>query len=69
MQSDWEDRKGRFPIHYLFDGMCLDTFVTVSRIEFVVVASFVGSFWGRSIRGSTAGENQLKSPSWPARGV
>ena len=25
MQSDWEDRKDRFPMHYIFDGMCLDT--------------------------------------------
>ena len=33
MQSDWEDRKGRFPIHNLFDEMCLDTFLIVSRIE------------------------------------
>ena len=22
MQSDWKDRKDRFPINYLFDGMC-----------------------------------------------
>ena len=40
MQSDWEDRKGRFPIHYVFDGMCLDTFFIVSRIEFVVLFCF-----------------------------
>ena len=48
MQSDWEDRKGRFPIHYLFDGMCLDTFLIVSRIEFVVfvfvLVLFLGTF-------------------------
>ena len=36
MQSNWEDRKGRFPIQYLFDGMCLDTFLIVGRFEFVV---------------------------------
>ena len=36
MQSDWKDREGRLPIHYLFDGMCLDIFLIVSRIEFVV---------------------------------
>ena len=55
MQSDWEDRKGRFPINYLFDGMCLDTFLTVSRIEFVVFCFvfvlLLGAFdtreWGR----------------------
>ena len=41
MQSDWKDRKGRFPIHYLFDGMCPDTFLTVSRIEFVVSVLFL----------------------------
>ena len=29
-------RKDRFPIHCSFDGMCLDTFLIVSRIEFVV---------------------------------
>ena len=27
MQSDWEDRKGRFPIHCLFDAMSLDTYL------------------------------------------
>ena len=35
-----EDRKSRFPIHYLFDGMCLDTFLVVSRIEFVFLFCF-----------------------------
>ena len=40
MQSDWEDRKGRFPIHHLLDGMCLDTFRIVRRIEFVVFVLF-----------------------------
>ena len=35
MQSDGKDRKGRFPIHYLFDGMCLNIFLIVSRIEFL----------------------------------
>ena len=42
MQSDWKDRKGRFAIHYIFDGMCpRDTFLIVSRIEFVVLVVFV----------------------------
>ena len=70
MQSDWEDRKGRFPIHYLFDGMCLDTFLVVYRIEFVVFVSFllVRSFWGRLIRASRAGESQFQTASCPARG-
>ena len=63
MQSDWEDRKGRFPIHNLFDGMCLDTFLFVSRIEFVVFVLFLCSFWGRLIRGSSAGESQFKIAS------
>ena len=35
MQSDGKDRKGRFPIRYLFDGMCLNIFLIVSRIEFL----------------------------------
>ena len=67
VQSDWEDRKGRPPIHYLFDRMCLDTFLIVSRIEFVVFVLFLCSFWGRLIRRSRAGEGQLKTASWPAR--
>ena len=50
MQSDWEDRKGRFPIQNLFDGMCRDTFPIVSRIEIVVFVLFLCSFWGRLIR-------------------
>ena len=62
MQSDWEDRNGRFPIHYLFGGMCLDTFLIVSWIEFVDFF-FLCSFWGRLIRGSRAGESQLKIAS------
>ena len=69
MQSGWEDRKGPFPIHNLFDEMCLDTFLIVSRIEFVVFVLFLCSFWGRLIRGSGAGESQLKTASWPARGL
>ena len=32
MQSDWKDGKGRFRIHHLFDGMCLDTFLLVSYV-------------------------------------
>ena len=42
MQSDWKDRKGRFPISDpLFDWMCLlDTFLIVSRIQFVVFVCF-----------------------------
>ena len=40
MQSDWEDRKGRHPIHDLFDGMYLGTFLIVSRIEFGVLFCF-----------------------------
>ena len=36
MLSGWKDRKGRFSIYYFLDGMCLDTFVIVSRIQFVV---------------------------------
>ena len=36
MQSDWKDGKGRFPIHHLLVRMCLDTFLIVSQIEFVV---------------------------------
>ena len=52
MQSDWEDRKGRSPMHHFFDGMCLDTFLIVSRIEFVVfLLFFLCSFWGRLILG------------------
>ena len=34
------DQKGRFPIHNFFDGMCLDTFLIVSRIEFVAFVGF-----------------------------
>ena len=67
MQSDWEDRKGRFPIDNLFDGMCLDTFLIVSRIEFVVFVCFGVFFWGRLIRGSRAGGSQFKTASCPAR--
>ena len=60
MQSDWKDRKGRFPIHYLFDGMRLDTFLIVSRIEFVVFGFvFVLFLGGGLIRGSRAGESPL----------
>ena len=66
MRLDWKDRKGRFPIHYLVDGTCLDTFLIVSRIEFLFL--FLCSFWGRLIRGSSAGESQLKTASCPARG-
>ena len=51
MQSDWEDRNGRFPIHFLFDGVCLDTFNIVSRTEIVVFCSgfvlFLGAFDAR----------------------
>ena len=61
MHSDWKDRKGRFPIHYLFDGMCLDTFLIVSRIDFLFL--FLCSFWGGLIRGSRAGESQLTTAS------
>ena len=67
MQLDWEDRKDRFPIHELFDGMYLDTFLIVSRIEFVVYVLFLCSFWGRLIRGSRAGGSQFKTASCPAR--
>ena len=52
----------------LFDGMCLDTFLIVSRIEFVVFVLFLCSIWGRLIRRSRAGESRLKTASWPARG-
>ena len=52
----------------LFDGMSLDTFLIVTRIEFVVFVLFLCSFWGRLIRGSRAGESQLKNASCPARG-
>ena len=41
MQSDWKDRKGRFPIHFVSDEMCLDIFLIVSRIEFVVFVLFL----------------------------
>ena len=41
--------------------MCLDAFLVVSRIEFVVFALFLCSFWGRLIRGSRAGESQFKT--------
>ena len=60
MQSDWKDRKSRFPINYLFDGRCLytaavylpsrqsdlATFECVrSRIEFAVFfVLFLGVF-------------------------
>ena len=48
MHSDWKDRKGRYPIHFLFDGMCMDTFLIVSRIELVVFVFvfvlFLGAF-------------------------
>ena len=54
MQSDWEDRKSRSVFHYLFNGMRLDTFFIVSRIEFAVFVLFLCSFWGRLIRGSRA---------------
>ena len=33
MPLDWKDRKGRFPIHYQFDGISLDYFPIVGRIE------------------------------------
>ena len=66
MQSDWKDRKGRFPI-YLFDGMCPDTFLIVSRIELWFLFLFLCSFWGHLIRVSRAGESQLKTASCPAR--
>ena len=72
MQSDWKDRKGRFPIHYLFDGMRLDTFLIVSRIEFVGFVIVFVLLLGRLIRGIRAGESQLKTPSFfvpcPPRG-
>ena len=72
MQSDWEDRKGRFPIHDLIDGMCLDTFlkcfINVSRIEIVVFGLFLCSFWGGDTRESRAGESQFNAASCPARG-
>ena len=68
MQLDWEDRKGRFPTHNVFDGMCLDTFLIVSRIEFVVFALFLCSFSGRLIRASRAGGSQFRAASCPARG-
>ena len=64
-QSGWKDRKGRFPIHYIFDGMCLDTFLIVRRIEHVVFRALSG---GVLIRGSRAGESQLNTASCPARG-
>ena len=62
MQSDWKDRKGRFPI-YLFDRMCPDTFLIVSRIELWFLFLFLCSFWGHLIRVSRAGESQLKTAS------
>ena len=73
MQSDWKDRKGRHPIHGLFDGMCLDTFLTVGGIEFIVFVLFWCSFSGCFIPGSRGGESQLKNfasscPACPARG-
>ena len=45
MQSDWKDRKCRFPINFLVDGMCLDTFLIVCRIEFAafVFVLFLGA--------------------------
>ena len=55
-------------LNNFFDGMCprLDTFLIVSRIEFVV--SFFcfcapKTFWRRFIRGSRAGESQSKTAS------
>ena len=51
IQSDWGDKKGRFPIQFLFDGMCLDAFVIVSRIEFVVIfLVFVLFLWAFGTR-------------------
>ena len=47
--------------------MCLDTFLIVTRIEFIGFDSFWCSFWGRLTRGSRAGESQLKTASCPAR--
>ena len=61
MRSEWEDRKARFPIHNLFDGVCLDTFLIVSRIEFVVFVMFLRSFSARLKRGSKAGGSQFKA--------
>ena len=49
-------------MHHLFDGMCRDTFI-VSRIEFVVFVLFLCSFCGRLIRGTRAGESQLRTAS------
>ena len=68
-QSDWEDRKRRFPIHYFFGEICLNTFLAVSRIEFAVLffCVFLCFIWGCLIRGSRAGESQLKTASCPAR--
>ena len=45
--------------------MSLDTFLIVSRIEFVVFVWFLCYFWGRLIRGSRAGESQFKTASCP----
>ena len=30
IQLDWKDRKGPFPIHHVFDGMCVDTIPSLS---------------------------------------
>ena len=57
--------KSRFWIHYIFDGMCLDTFLIVRRIDFVVFVDFVlflGAF------DTFAGVSQLKTASCPGRG-
>ena len=50
--------------------MCLDTFLIASRIEIVVFVLFLCSFWGRLIRGSRAGESQLKTTlAWHSRAL
>ena len=40
IRSDWKDRKRRLPIHYKLDGVCLNAFPIVSRIESVVFVVF-----------------------------
>ena len=63
VQLDWEDRKGPFPTHDFFDGMCPDTFLIVSLIEFVCVffllLLLLCSFWGSLISGSRRAEAKV----------
>lgn len=58
MQSGWEDRKSRFVMHHLFNGMCLDTFLVVSRIDFVVFVSVFMLFLG-ALRHTEVGQAKI----------